>query len=93
MWKLFEIANLATADRKTFSPLVRSKFSAIEKLFVDSIDLLEYCYESEGANATLKYVTDIAEQAVDELKVQILQEFTRKRIDDTITLGVDRVDQ
>ena len=93
MWKLFEIANLATADRKTFSPLVRSKFSTIEKFFVDSIDLLEYCYESEGANATLKYVTDIAEQAVDELKVQILQEFTRKRIDDTITLGVDRVDQ
>ena len=89
MWKLLEIANLASTDRKTYSRLVREKFSDLEKKFVDLLDPMEYVLQAEGANAVLSYVEQEAETVVNEVKASILELFTRKRIESTKFLGND----
>lgn len=91
VWKLFEIADLATHDRKTYSRLVRDKFSTLEKQFVNSLDSLEYILNDLGANSVLSYVTQEADKAADEVKASIFEKFTKKRIDDTKFLGRDHV--
>ncbi len=89
-WKLFEIANHATQNRALYSRLVRDKFSALEKKFVASLDSLEDKFNSQGANAVLAEVTQEAERVVDEVRARILEEFTKKRIEDTKNLGKDQ---
>ncbi len=93
VWKLLEIADLATHDRKLYSQLVRNKFSSLEKEFVKSLDSFEYVLNDLGANSVLSYVTQEAEKAANEIKAQILEKYTKKRIDDTKFLGRDQVNK
>ncbi|MDO4218991.1 MAG: C69 family dipeptidase [Synergistaceae bacterium] len=90
-WKLYEIADLATQDRSLYSGMIRDRFSALEKEFVASLDVLEKKYSSQGADAVLVDVTQETEEAVDEVKAKILLEFTKKRIENTASLGKDHV--
>ncbi len=91
VWKLLEIANHATQNRKLYSHIVRDRFSALEKQFVTSLDTLEDKFNSQGANAVLAEVTQEAEMVVDEVRAKMLEEFTKKRIEDTRFLGRDQV--
>ena len=91
VWKLYEIANLATTNRKIYSRLVRDKFGALEREFVKSLDSFEYVLNAQDANALLAYVTQESERKANEVKTQILEKYTKKRIDDTKFLGRDQI--
>ena len=91
MWKLFEIADLATVDRQTYSSLVRDKFSALEKHFVASLASLDDDFKAHGANDLLLRVTEKVEAEVNKVRTELLETYTKKRIEDTRYLGVDQV--